>query len=185
MRLAEIESKPHLYLDMDGVQADFFTQWAWLHQKRSYKEIGDRTAREISIKEISAKGPKFVYEFFKNLPPLHGGLELVSWLKRNKIPFRVLSAPLYGNEEASIAGKRDWLDKYNPGTSNNAIFTSEKFHYAVTNNQPNILIDDFKKYINAWKTAGGIGILYRDHLVSEVIDTLSHIYGKKTPNLLE
>jgi hypothetical protein len=177
MRAQEFENKPHLYLDMDGVQADFFTQWARLHDKRSYKDIGDRAAREASIVELNARGPEFVYKFFATLPPLHGGLELVSWVKRNHIPFTVLSAPLRGNEQASIDGKKFWLDKYNPGTSSSAIFTGEKFHYARRGGQSNVLVDDFKKYIGAWRAAGGIGILYRDDQVAEVIDQLSRIYG--------
>lgn len=177
MRATEIQNPPHLFLDMDGVQADFFTQWARLHDKRSYKDIGDRAQREASIVELNARGPEFVYEFFRTLPPLHGGLELVSWLKRNRIPFTVLSAPLRGNEQASIDGKREWLDKYNPGTSGSAIFTGEKFKYAKRGGQPNVLVDDFKKYVNAWREAGGVGILYRDDQVNSVIDQLSKIYG--------
>lgn len=177
MRATEIQTKPHLYLDMDGVQADFFTAWARLHDKKSYKEIGDREQREASIVELNARGPKFVYEFFRTLPPLHGGLKLISWVKRNQIPFTVLSAPLRGNEQASIDGKREWLDKYNPGTSGSAIFTGEKFHYARKGGQSNVLVDDFKKYINAWREAGGISILYRDNNVDEVIGRLAKIYG--------
>jgi len=177
MRANEIENRHHLYLDMDGVQADFFTQWARLHNKSSYKDIGDRATREASIVELNARGPEFVYRFFRTLPPLHGGLELVSWLKRNQIPFTVLSAPLRGNEAASIEGKREWLDKYNPGASGSAIFTGEKFHYARRGGQANVLVDDFKKYIGAWRDAGGIGILYRDNQVDQVIEQLARIYG--------
>ena len=179
MKANEFESKPHIFLDMDGTIADFFTAWARLHGKRSYKEIGDREQREASIVELNARGPEFVYEFFRTLPPLHGGLELVQWIKRNNIPFTVLSAPLRGNEQASIDGKREWLDKYNPGTSSTAIFTGEKFKYAKRGGQPNILVDDFKKYVNAWREAGGIGILYRDANVNDVIEQLKKIYGVK------
>lgn len=176
MRATEIKPRPHLYLDMDGVQADFFTAWARLHGKRGYKDIGDRAAREASINELNARGPEFVYEFFRTLPPLHGGLKLVSWLRKNHIPFTVLSAPLRGNEQASIAGKREWLDKYNPGTSASAIFTGEKYQFARRGGESNVLVDDFKKYIGAWRDAGGTGILYRDNQVDSVIDRLGQIY---------
>ena len=32
---------PHLYLDMDGVQADFFGAWAAMHNVGNYKDIPD------------------------------------------------------------------------------------------------------------------------------------------------
>lgn len=176
-------SNSHLYLDMDGVQADFFTAWAHWHAEKfhrpevlRYKDIGDRVAREQSISDLNSQGPGFVYEFFSGLPPLPGGQRLIKWLKANKIPFTVLSAPLRGNEQASIDGKRDWLDRHNPGTSGNAIFTSEKYQFAQRGGRPNILIDDFKKYLGAWQDAGGIGILYRDDRVDSVIAQLSKIY---------
>jgi hypothetical protein len=162
---------------MDGVQADFFTAWARLHGKQRYKEIGDRAAREASILDLNARGPEFVYEFFRDLQPLPGGQKLIGWLRQNHIPFTVLSAPLRENREASIAGKREWLERYNPGTADSAIFTGEKFHYATQAGQPNVLVDDFKKYIGAWRKAGGMGILYRDNNVESVIAELARIYG--------
>lgn len=177
MRASEINPRPHLYLDMDGVQADFFSAWAKLHGKERYKEIGDREARERSIDDLNARGPEFVLEFFKTLPPLPGGQRLIQWLHANKIPFTVLSAPLRGNEEASIAGKRYWLNKYNPGSEPTAIFTGEKQKLAQHNGQPNVLVDDFKKYIRAWSEAGGIPILYRDANADDAIAQLAKIYG--------
>lgn len=190
MRANEISPKPHLYLDMDGVQADFFTAWAQYHAKRhnkpevlQYKDIGDQVAREQSIVEINSEGPEFVYKFFSTLPTLPGGQRLIHWLKQNNIPFTVLSAPLRGNEQASIDGKKYWLDRHNPGTSSNAIFTGEKFHYATKGGQPNVLVDDFKKYINAWKGAGGIAVLYRDADVQSTINRLSRIYKVDSPEV--
>lgn len=183
MRANEFESFPHLYLDMDGVQADFFTAWARWHGQKTgtdisrYKQIGDRDQREQSITELNKEGPDFIAQFFATLPVLPGGHKLIAWLKSNNIPFSVLSAPLRGNEAASIAGKKYWLSRHNPGVA--AQFTAEKQQFAQRQGQPAVLVDDFKKYINAWREAGGIGILYRDANVDAVIDQLSQIYRTK------
>jgi hypothetical protein len=178
----EIE-KPHLYLDMDGVQADFFTQWARWHNKKfgmshveRYKDIGSKEQREQSISELSAEGPEFIERFFATLPTLPGGQKLIRWLRQNRIPFTVLSAPLRGMNAPSIAGKKIWLDSHNPGTSGSAIFTGDKARMATTGGRPNVLVDDFKKYVGAWQDAGGIGILYRDSNVDDAIAQLAEIY---------
>lgn len=176
MKIQELGQQPHLYLDMDGVQADFFTAWAKAFGKDRYKEIGDRATREASIDMLNQRGPQFIEEFFATLPTLPGGLKLVRWLKANQIPFTVLSAPLRGNHEASIAGKRQWLNRHNSGTSATAIFTGYKERFANRGGVPAVLVDDHKKYIEHWNEAGGIGLLYREHSVDAVIDQLSDIY---------
>lgn len=168
---------PHLYLDMDGVQADFFGNWAKLHNVLTYKDIGDR---ELAIDELAHSSPEQVYKFFRELPPLSGGIQILKWLKTNKIPFTVLSAPLRGPySKASIKAKKDWLDQYNPGTSDNAIFTGDKYLYATKNGTPNVLVDDFGKYINAWREAGGIGIKHDDTSTTNTIKQLEKIYSDK------
>lgn len=177
----QLPPMPHLYLDMDGVQADFFTAWANIHDKARYKEIGGKEEREQSISDLTNRGPEFIYKFFATLPPLSGGNQLVNWLKQNKIPFTILSAPLRGNYEASIEGKKDWLDQYNPGTSGAAIFTGMKEKYATTS-QPNVLVDDHKKYIERWESAGGIGVLHRDNNTQGTIAQLSKIYAPYLSN---
>lgn len=178
--------RPHLYLDMDGVQADFFTAWARWHNKKfgqshveRYKDIGSKPQREQSISELSAEGPEFIERFFANLPALPGGQKLVAWLKANRIPFTVLSAPLRGMNAPSIAGKKTWLDAHNPGTSSSAIFTGDKARLAQAGGRANVLVDDYKKYVQAWQDAGGISILYRDANVDSVIQQLAEIYGIK------
>ena len=178
---------PHLYLDMDGVQADFFTQWAHWHNKKfgmshveRYKDIGSKEQREQSIAELSAEGPEFIERFFATLPTLPGGQKLIRWIRTNKIPFTVLSAPLRGMNAPSIAGKKTWLAAHNPGTADSAIFTGQKERLAMAGGHPNVLVDDYKKYINAWNAAGGIGLLYRDADVDSVIAQLAKIYGLKS-----
>lgn len=151
---------PHLYLDMDGVQADFFGAWSQYHKVPHWKSIVDK---EKEIEKLANSKASSVYKFFRNLEPLSGGMEVIHWLKQNNIPFTVLSAPLRGPySNASIQAKKDWLDEFNPGTSSNAIFTSEKYKYATKNGEPQVLVDDFGKYLDAWSSAGGIAIKHED-----------------------
>jgi hypothetical protein len=170
---------------MDGVQADFFSAWARLFGKERYKDIGDKPAREASIQDLSNRGPEFVERFFATLPVLPSFAALLRWLKSHGVEFTVLSAPLRGNEEASIQGKLTWLDRHNPGTSARPIFTGDKQRYAVTQGQPNVLVDDFKKYVAAWRDAGGIGILHRDNNLQATLDQLDKIYSTDQEDVAE
>lgn len=177
MRAQEILNKPHLYLDMDGVQADFFSAWAQLHGKDRYKEIGNKAQREQSIDDLNGRGPEFIRKFFSTLPTLPGGMKLLAWLNHHKIPYTVLSSPLRGNHEASIEGKRHWLNIHNPGHESGAVFADNKERWAKNGNRPNVLIDDYKKNVAAWNNAGGMAMLYRDNNVDAVINELEKIYG--------
>ena len=185
MKIAELlfeqkdSDKPHLYLDMDGVQADFFGAWAKKLDVDSWRAINDK---EKEINMLAQSSPEEVYDFFRNLKPLSSGLQLVSWLKENNIPFTVLSAPLRGHyAEASVQAKKDWLDQYKPGTSSNAIFTQNKHKYAITNDTKNVLVDDYGKYLNAWDQAGGIAIKHDEesenpNTAENTIKKLKQIY---------
>lgn len=173
---SEPEKKmPHLYLDMDGVQADFFGAWAQKHGVPTYKEI---PRREEDIQALATSSKEQVYQFFKDLKPLTGGMRIIMWLKDNKIPYTVLSAPLRGPyASASVEAKKDWLDQYNPGTSSDAIFTSAKYKYATKDSEPNVLVDDFGKYLDAWSNAGGIAVKHEDDNTSHTISELEKIYA--------
>ena len=166
---------PHLYLDMDGVQADFFGAWAQRHGLTHYKEIAHP---EDAINELANSSSKEVYNFFHDLKPLQGGMQIIQWLHQNKIPFTVLSAPLRGPYAIySIQAKKDWLDKHNPGTSNNAIFTAAKYKYAKKDNEQNVLVDDFGKYLDAWSKADGIAVKHEDSNTQHTIKELEKIYA--------
>jgi 5'(3')-deoxyribonucleotidase len=179
--LENTENKmPHLYLDMDGVQADFFGAWANKHNVEHYKAIKDK---EKEIDELANSSGDQVYNFFRTLAPLKGGMQIINWLHSNKISFTVLSAPLRGPyAKASIQAKKDWLDEHNPGTSGNAIFTSAKYKYAKSDGTPNILVDDFGKYLDAWHSAGGIAVKHEDEFEvpntgARTIEALTKLYA--------
>ena len=175
--LMEAVSKkmPHLYLDMDGVQADFFGAWAKRHGLNHYKEIPQP---EIAINELANSSPEEVYNFFHDLKPLHGGMQIIQWLHQHKIPFTVLSAPLRGPySKNSVQAKKDWLDKHNPGASNSAIFTAAKYKYAKRGDEQNVLVDDYGKYLNAWSDAGGVAVKHEDSNTQHTINELEKIYA--------
>lgn len=171
----ELTEMPHLYLDMDGVQADFFGSWAKEHGVKNYKAIPHP---EDAINELANSSPKRVYDFFRDLEPLQGGMRIIQWLNQHNIPYTVLSAPLRGPySKDSIQAKKDWLDEFNPGTSRNAIFTGAKYKYAISNGKSNVLVDDFGKYIDAWTNAGGIPVKHEDGNTGQTIKMLEKIYG--------
>ena len=176
MKINEIKPKmPHLYLDMDGVQADFFGAWAAMHDVGNYKEIPDT---EMSINELATSSPLEVYKFFRELKPLQGGNKIVQWLNQNNIPYTILSAPLRGPYAvASVEAKKDWLDEHNPGASKNAIFASNKHKYALNGKEPNVLVDDYGKYLNLWSNAGGIAVKHEDNNTQHTISELEKIYA--------
>ena len=180
MKLKELmedtnKKMPHLYLDMDGVQADFFGAWAAKHNVGNYKEIPDT---ETSINELASSSLEEVYKFFRELKPLQGGGKVVRWLNQHNIPYTVLSAPLRGPyASASVEAKKDWLDEHNPNATQNAIFTQHKHKYALNNGEPNVLVDDYGKYLNLWSNAGGIAIKHEDENTDHTIKSLEKIYA--------
>lgn len=180
MKIDTLEKMPHLYLDMDGVQADFFGAWADRHGVSHWRAIQDK---EGEIEELANSNPEQVYKFFRDLKPLKSGQQIIAWLNKHNIPYTVLSAPLRGPfADASKQAKKDWLDEHNPGTSQNAIFTSRKFQYAITDGVKNVLVDDFGPYIQKWTDAGGIPVKHEDeHEVPDAaeltIKALEKIYS--------
>ena len=168
--------KPHLYLDMDGVQADFFKSWSNFEGVSDYKDIPQP---EESIQRLASQGPEAVYRFFRDLDTLKGGLRVIDWLQEHDIPYTILSAPLRYERQASIMGKREWLDKHHVGASESAVFASDKSKYATdSQGRPNVLIDDFGKNIVPWDKAGGIGIKHDPYDAGPTISALEHIYLK-------
>jgi 2-hydroxy-3-keto-5-methylthiopentenyl-1-phosphate phosphatase len=165
---------------MDGVQADFFGAWADKHGVSHWKAIDNK---ENEIELLANSTPEQVYSFFRNLKPLPGGMEIIKWVQEHNIPYTVLSAPLRGPyADASKQAKKDWLDEHHHGSSDNAIFTSQKQKYAVKDDVPNVLVDDFGPYIKKWTDAGGIPVKHEDEsevptAANDTISQLEQIYS--------
>jgi 5'(3')-deoxyribonucleotidase len=181
--MKEIEAdkgKPQVFLDLDGVLADFFSELWDMYQAQKNEDAWENIKHELT----PARQNKLVNsienasDFFANLGMLEGGKKVLEYLNKNNIPFTILSSPLRGErKEDSIEGKRIWLKKHGLG-SVPQIFTHDKAAYAKTNGVPNILIDDFGKNISAWKKAGGIGIKHDDASYLATIAQLHDILEK-------
>jgi hypothetical protein len=181
----DINKKPHVFLDMDGVQCDL----AGALQEAigvSHYEAKEKT--EDEIERLANSSPEAVYDFFANLKQLPGGKKITDWLNSNNISYTILSAPLRGPyAEYSVKGKLDWLQKHTPNAVKGAIFKHDKHEHAIDNNKPNILIDDYHKKIKAWNDAGGIAIQHDDEYAvpdaaERTIKRLEEIFFNKDNN---
>ena len=153
--LGEIASTSKVYVDMDGVLADFFGEWQKLigSDWRKVKDI------EPALQKIRDKD-----NFWLDLPLLPQAKNLLGVIKKVKGSYTILSSPL-PNDPNSEPHKREWiknnLDFFPP---ENVIITHDKPKYAVNSDgTPNILIDDFGKNIASWEAAGGEGFKHKDH----------------------
>jgi hypothetical protein len=89
--------------------------------------------------------------------------------------YSILSSPLMSNVEESSKEKMQWLQRHLRSHQPQAvIFDHEKYKFAQqADDTPNILIDDWDTNIRLWNANGGIGILYKDDNVDEVLHKLS------------
>ena len=153
--LGELASTSKVYVDMDGVLADFFGEWQKLigSDWRKVKDI------EPALQKIRDKD-----NFWLDLPLLPQAKNLLGVIKKVKGSYTILSSPL-PNDPNSEPHKREWikknLDFFPP---ENVIITHDKPKYATNSDgTPNILIDDFGKNIASWEAAGGEGFKHKDH----------------------
>jgi 5'(3')-deoxyribonucleotidase len=153
--LGELASTSKVYVDMDGVLADFFGEWQKLigSDWRKVKDI------EPALQKIRDKD-----NFWLDLPLLPQAKNLLGVIKKVKGSYTILSSPL-PNDPNSEPHKREWIKKnlsfFPP---ENVIITHDKPKYAVNSDgTPNILIDDFGKNIASWEAAGGEGFKHKDH----------------------
>ena len=143
-----------VYLDMDGVLADFFKGLEQFYNVRHWKQIQDK---EKSIQALAGT------DFFNTLDVFETSQELVDFAKSTG-DWGICSSPLRGDRDNSAYWKRVWLtEKQFLPEVNKLIFTGQKENFAVDkiDGTPNILVDDKPSNIKRWNEAGGIGIRYQ------------------------
>lgn len=147
-----------IYLDMDGVIADFDNRFKSLY-KMEPREADDR-------KEFY----KFFDEFiatkqFQTLDMMPDAQLLLNYLSKLSIPTEILSSTSSEKRDADIrAQKLMWLQTHNIGFKVNLV-PGKRFKKDFSN--PNsLLIDDTSVNIDQWRREGGIGILHTDALTT-------------------
>jgi 5' nucleotidase, deoxy (Pyrimidine), cytosolic type C protein (NT5C) len=174
------QSRPIVFVDMDGVLADFFGQVAKEHGVSYWREIH---RKQLGIDQI-AQQPNF----FATLPPMPNAAKLMAGVIAIAGTYSILSSPLLSSVERSTKEKEIWLKKHikqnHPDT---VIFDSEKYKFArQEDGTPNILIDDWDTNIKLWESHGGIGILHTDETYSTTLQQLQlALEGRVEPHEID
>jgi beta-phosphoglucomutase-like phosphatase (HAD superfamily) len=143
-----------IFLDMDGVIADFDKRYIELYGEKSAKTA---TKSESQFQEF-INGQNFA-----TLDLYPGALTLLKFLRSLPIPVDMLSSsasPEY-HEEISRQ-KKIWLDTHQ--ITFHPIFVPGKHLKAQYATPNSILIDDDDQNIKDWNAAGGIGVLHKNEL---------------------
>ena len=149
-----------IYLDMDGVLADFFGGIEALYNVDHWKSIKDKEKIFVDLRNTN---------FFDTLKPFPTTFKLAERVKlaawENEIRWGINSSPLRGDTFNSAYWKRIWLDRMGllPTDLDDLVFTNHKHKFTndPVDRRPNILIDDNPENIDNFRLAGGIGIRYQ------------------------
>lgn len=158
--LTEAKTIPgEIYVDMDGVLADFFGEWAKLMDVDNYRDINKKHDIDDALDKI-----RNTDDFWLSLPLLPNAKELLMLIKQVKGSYNICSSPLPGDPN-SEPHKKVWIEKHlSFFPPKNVYITHDKAQFAVQKDgTPNILIDDYGVNIRKWEAAGGIGFKHKDH----------------------
>jgi hypothetical protein len=146
-----------VYVDMDGVIADFFTEYAKLAgiESGSYRDIPPAKVDPTLDKMVGT-------DFFARLPKFPTADKLLDIVIDAAGSYNICSSPLRGDHEGSAKYKSIWIKKHlNPQPKHIYIVANKAKYAKNANGMPNVLIDDRGSNITAWEAAGGIGIKYQ------------------------
>ena len=150
-----------LYLDMDGVLADFHKAYA------KFDTGWDKKKFKQAVME---------YKVFEDLDFMSNTQKLLNHVCRLPVHIEILTSkgtfdPFQGNEAARQ--KQVWLNKHNlPWKANFVRCKEEKSQYATPHS---ILIDDSIGCITPFEQKGGHGILHVDANIDHTIDLLNKL----------
>jgi hypothetical protein len=142
-----------IYLDMDGVIADFETR---------YRQVFGVDIKKSKDKKFDTNFTQFIVDNnFATLDMMPRSGYLISYLASLSVPTEILSSTASEKRNAEISRQKSvWLTTHGIRFKENFVPGKHlKYKFATPNS---ILIDDTESNINDWKQAGGIGILHKD-----------------------
>jgi len=177
----EANGKPIVYVDMDGVLANFFAEYAKLAGVKSgnYKDIPPAKTDPTLDKMIGT-------DFFDRLPKFPTTDKLIQLVVKEFGSYKILSSPLRGDHENSKVQKIKWIKRELAIQPEEIIVVGRKDSYAVqADGTQNILIDDRGRNIQGWLQRGGYGVKYQadEDPLSKVVDGIKDF--KEKNNLTE
>ena len=143
-----------VYLDMDGVIANFFEEYAKLAGVKSYRDVPPAKVDPTLNKMIGTN-------FFDKLPKFPVSDKIVDIAVQAAGSYGIISSPLRNDFANSEKHKRSWIKRELNPQPEEIFITPNKAVHAVTNGVPNVLIDDRGDNISKWEAAGGIGIKFQ------------------------
>ena len=155
-----MDGKPTVYLDMDGVLADFFGGVEKMYGVDHWKKLTNDKTKDLKKEVIDRITGT---DFFATLPKFQSADALIDMVKKfTGGKFSINTSPLRGDNENSGKYKKVWISN-NIDTPDEIVVTGRKESYAKDKGTgtPNILIDDRPVNIQRWQDAGGYGILYQ------------------------
>lgn len=175
------KGKPIAYVDMDGVLANFFAEYANLAgvTTGNYKDIPPAKTDPTLDKMVGT-------DFFNRLPKFPTTDKLIQLVTKEFGSYKILSSPLRGDHENSKQQKIKWIQRELAIQPDEIIVVGRKDSYAVqSDGTQNLLIDDRGKNIQGWLSRGGYGIKYQadEDPLSKVVDGIKEF--KEKNNLTE
>lgn len=137
---------PQIFLDLDGVMADFE-----LHFVEEFGIAPDSVSDDKMWEMING-----VENYFLNMPLTNGAIEFFDWIKKFN-PIILTACPRSNYQEAAIQ-KRQWVRKNLCDEIMVLPMTGGKNKFLFMQQEGDILIDDFEKNCIPWNVNGGHAI---------------------------
>ena len=156
--------KPVVYLDMDGVVADFAAGYKAKFDRNVFKDD------DFTVQQFCATDPNF----FRTLPELPKGRELYEQLK-DKFNIVFLTTPMESMDYCKT-DKIAWAKEHYPGVKT-IIFSDNKAEFAA--HEGAVLIDDMGHNLEPWTEAGGTALNFEKLSNDKILDKIDEVIHPK------